>query len=75
MRNAGDLVKEEEQACFQLPFGEWIRLFRESGFAIEALHELRAPEDASTTYEGFVPLEWARRWPAENIWQLRRQRA
>ncbi len=35
------------------------------------LVELRPPEDADSTYD-FVPLEWARRWPAENIWKARK---
>jgi SAM-dependent methyltransferase len=57
---------------FQLPQGEWVRLFRRHGFVIEDLIELRPPEGATTTYAGFVPLEWARRWPAENIWKARK---
>jgi len=66
-------LEDSDQVCFQRPFGEWVALFRASGFQIEALHELRPPADATTTYEGFVPTEWARRWPAENLWQLRRR--
>ena len=62
-------LEDADQVCFQLPYGEWIALFRRCGLAIEALHELRAPKNAATTYEGWTP-EWARRWPAENIWQL-----
>jgi SAM-dependent methyltransferase len=57
---------------FQLPYGEWIRLFRANGFEVEDLIELRAPEDGKTTYD-LVSLEWARRWPAENIWKARRR--
>lgn len=57
---------------FQLTYGEWVRLFRAQGFVIEDLVELRPPEDAVTTYTDSVPLEWARRWPGEHIWKLRR---
>jgi SAM-dependent methyltransferase len=57
---------------FQLPYGEWIRLFRSSGFEVVDLVELR-PSRARTTYPDFAPFEWARRWPAENIWKLRRE--
>jgi hypothetical protein len=32
-----------------------------------------APEGASTTYTEFASYEWARRWPAEQIWKLRRR--
>jgi SAM-dependent methyltransferase len=56
---------------FQLPYGEWIRLFRGHGLTVEDLVELRPPDDAATTYD-LVPRRWARRWPAEQIWVLRR---
>ncbi|HEY7659218.1 MAG TPA: class I SAM-dependent methyltransferase [Actinomycetota bacterium] len=57
---------------FQLPYGEWIRLFRSNGLEVVDLIELR-PSRARTTYPDFAPFEWARRWPAENIWKLRRE--
>ena len=57
---------------FQLAPGDWIRLFREHGLVVEDLVELRPPEGATTTYASFVPYEWARRWPAEQIWKVRR---
>ena len=58
---------------FQLPYGGWIRLFRENGFAIEDLIELRPPADATTTYDDYAPLEWARAFPAEHIWKVRKE--
>ncbi len=58
---------------FQIPYGEWIRLFRRHGFAIEDLVELRPPAGATTTYDDFAPYKWARRWPAEEIWKVRKQ--
>lgn len=57
---------------FQLPYGEWIRLFRADGFEVEDLIELRPPAGDATTYD-LAPLEWARRWPAENIWKARKR--
>ncbi len=60
---------------FQLEYGEWIRLFRRHGFAIEDLIELRPPEGATTTYTEFVAHKWARRWPAEHIWKVRKAEA
>jgi SAM-dependent methyltransferase len=57
---------------FQLPHGEWIRLFRANGFEIQDLIEIQPPEGATTTYEG-RPLSWARRWPAEDVWRLRKK--
>ena len=53
--------------------GEWIRLFRANGLAVEDLVELRAPKGATTSYSGFVPYRWARRWPAEQIWKVRKE--
>jgi SAM-dependent methyltransferase len=57
---------------FQLPHGEWFRRFREHGFVVDDLIELRPPEDATTTYDDFAPHDWARRWPAEQIWRVRK---
>ena len=62
---------EWEHVEFQLGYGEWIRLLRTEGFSVEDLVELRPPEGATTTYEGWS-YEWARRWPAENVWIVRR---
>jgi SAM-dependent methyltransferase len=58
---------------FQLPHGEWIRLLRDHGFVVEDLIELRPPDGATTTYDDFVPDDWARRWPAEQIWRARKR--
>lgn len=64
---------DEGSVDFQLPYGEWIRLFRRSGFEVLDLIELRPPPSARTTYPWYAPLAWARRFPAENIWVVRRQ--
>jgi len=65
-------IDDGESISFQLPFGEWIRLFRASGFTVEDLVELRPGPDATSTYRSEAALAWARRWPAEVIWRLRR---
>jgi hypothetical protein len=57
---------------YQLPYGAWIRLFRTCGLFVEDLVEIQAPPDAITTYSDFVPAPWARRWPAEHVWKLRK---
>jgi SAM-dependent methyltransferase len=57
---------------FVLPPGEWVRLFRRHGFVVEDLIELVAPKRATTTYRDFVPKRWATRWPAEQIWKVRK---
>jgi SAM-dependent methyltransferase len=64
----------EDGVEFHLAHGEWIRLLRSHGFEVEALHELRAPEDARDPgYYDFVTSEWGRRWPAEEIWVARKR--
>jgi SAM-dependent methyltransferase len=57
---------------WQLPYGDWIRLFRSSGLIVEDLIELQPDPDASTTYEGYAPVEWARDFPGEHIWKVRK---
>jgi SAM-dependent methyltransferase len=61
-----------ETTVFQLPYGEWLRLFRDSGFVVEDLLELRPADDATSSYRNERDLEWARRWPAEEIWRVRK---
>jgi SAM-dependent methyltransferase len=65
-------VEDPDHVAFELPYGEWIRLFRRHGLLIEDLVEIRPTSKASTTYRDYVDLEWARRWPAENIWKVRK---
>ena len=57
---------------FHLPHGEMIRVLRDAGFEVEALHELRPPAGATTRHP-FVTLEWSRQWPCEEIWVARRR--
>ena len=62
----------DDTVDFQLPYGEWIRLFRNSGLSIEDLLEIQPPPGARTTFPG-RPLRWARKWPAEMIWKVRKE--
>jgi SAM-dependent methyltransferase len=64
---------ETDHAEFNLPYGEWIRLFRSSGFEVEDLIELRPSPDALSSYRSEHAREWARRWPLEHIWKARRR--
>jgi len=59
---------DESSIQFQLPYGEWIELFRSSGLELRRLVHLRPADDATTTYDDYAPYEWARRWPAEDLW-------
>jgi SAM-dependent methyltransferase len=65
---------EDEGVEYHLGHGDMLRLLRETGFEIEGLWELRAPEAATDhEYYDFVPAAWARRWPAEEIWKARKR--
>jgi SAM-dependent methyltransferase len=59
---------------FHLPAGELISLLCDSGFEIEQLLELYAPEGAQAhVYYDHVTPDWARKWPAEEIWVARKR--
>jgi SAM-dependent methyltransferase len=58
---------------FQMLHSEWIALFRRHGLQVEDLRELRPPATARTGYDGFADLDWARSWPGEEIWKVRKQ--
>jgi ubiquinone/menaquinone biosynthesis C-methylase UbiE len=57
---------------FMIPLGEWIRLFRRTGFVIENLIEVQPRERAASTYRSAEETDWARRWPMEQIWKVRK---
>jgi SAM-dependent methyltransferase len=57
---------------FQMLHSEWFALFRRHGLHVEDLRELRPPADAVTGYAGFADVDWARRWPGEEIWKVRK---
>jgi SAM-dependent methyltransferase len=63
----------DEAVQFQLGYGDWIRLFRSAGLAVDDLIELHPPPEATSTYFGDDHLAWARRWPLEHIWKARKQ--
>jgi SAM-dependent methyltransferase len=65
---------EDEGVEYQLTHGDWIALMRDSGFEIERLIELEPPKNATThAYYNDVPVDWARRWPNEEIWVARKR--
>jgi hypothetical protein len=58
---------------FHLGHGKWIDLLRANGFEVERLVELYAPSNSEThTYYKYVTAEWARKWPADEIWVARK---
>jgi SAM-dependent methyltransferase len=73
-RNIGRIEwPDTKEVEFHAPHGELIDLLRGSGFEVERLVELYAPDDATTPeYYGYVTAEWARQWPAEELWVARK---
>jgi SAM-dependent methyltransferase len=66
-------LEDERPAIeFQLAHGDWIRLLRASGFDILDLIELYAPEGARDHEYYNSSAEWAKKWPAEEIWRARK---
>jgi len=62
---------DDDSVEFHLPHGELISLLARCGLTVEELIEVQPPADATTRYT-HVPLEWARRWPCEEIWKARK---
>ena len=67
-----DFDEDDGIVDFNAPLGRWIRIFVGSGFVIEDMIEVQPPEGASSSFGG-RPLEWARRWPAELLWKVRKR--
>ena len=57
---------------FVVGHGEMLALLRATGFEVETLHEVRAPEGDPAEVRYFVRRGWARSWPCEDIWVARR---
>jgi len=56
---------------FNLPIATWFALFRQVGFVVEHFREPRPPAD-SPAVSPHATVAWARSWPAEQVWKLRR---
>ncbi|MEP6757707.1 MAG: class I SAM-dependent methyltransferase [Actinomycetota bacterium] len=71
----GRMVWDEEDGSvdFQRTYGEWIRLFRSCGLRIEDLIELRPGPESASTYAGYADAAWARDFPGEHIWKVRKE--
>ncbi|GAC1650348.1 MAG: hypothetical protein NVS4B12_20080 [Ktedonobacteraceae bacterium] len=62
----------DNEVDFQLPYGEWIRLFRRTGFIVEDLIETQPAVGTMSAYRNEAEIAWARRFPMENLWKLRK---
>ncbi len=59
---------------FHISASELFQLLRRTGFEVVDFRELYAPEDAvDHPYYKWTPVEWAKRWPAEEIWRARKR--
>ena len=57
--------------CFNLPISAWLALFRDVGFAVDDYVEIQAPTGGSAIV-GLTTGDWARRFPPEHVWKLRK---
>jgi hypothetical protein len=62
----------EDSVEFHLPPGKMIALLRDSGFELTELIEVRPPPDAKT-HSPTITLDWARRFPSEEVWRARKR--
>jgi SAM-dependent methyltransferase len=66
-------IEGDDHVEFELGYGHWIRLFRANGLIVEDLVEVRPPEGVHSTYRSVEESAWARRFPMEQIWSVRKQ--
>jgi SAM-dependent methyltransferase len=64
-----DVEIDPSGVTFNLTIADWFALFREIGFAVVDYKELYAPKDV-TGVQDFVPGEWAKDYPNEQVWWL-----
>ena len=66
-----EAVDEPGGIDFNLPISGWLRLFRDTGFVVDDYLELQAPSKGAEVHD-YVTADWAHRFPAEQVWKLRR---
>lgn len=59
--------------CFNLTISDWMGLFSAIGFTVRNYQEIFAPE-SETEMRAFVPAEWAKKYPVEQVWHLEKPR-
>jgi hypothetical protein len=64
---------DDDSVEFHISHGEMIRLLRRCGLEVEDLIELRPEPDAAASHP-LATLQWARRWPCEEVWKARKLR-
>jgi SAM-dependent methyltransferase len=63
---------DEDSVEFHLPPGKMIDLLRSCDLTVEQLIEVRPPADATTRFP-HISLDWARRYPCEEVWRARKR--
>jgi SAM-dependent methyltransferase len=62
---------DEDSVEFHLPQGKMIEVLRDCGLTVEQLIEIRPPAGTETDYP-HITLDWARRFPCEEVWRARK---
>ena len=66
-------VDEPPSTEFHISASLMFKLLRDTGFEVLDFRELFAPDDAQDhPYYSSTPAEWAKLWPAEEIWRARK---
>ena len=76
VRDQFDLYRVEydaESVEFHLPAGPLIRLLCANGFEVLDLIDIKPPAEAEPTRFEYMNLEWAKKWPAEEIWGAKKK--
>ena len=69
-----DWPSEDPGVEFHVGHAELFRLLRETGFELLDLVEIFAPDDAQDhPYYDYISVDWAKQWPAEEIWRARKR--
>ena len=70
-----DWVDQElPETEFHISCSDMFQLLRRTGFDVVDFRQLFAPEDAvDHPYYSYVPAEWAKRWPVEEVWRARKR--
>jgi SAM-dependent methyltransferase len=63
---------DDDSVEFHLGHGDMIRLLRRSGLEVQDLVELQAPPGAVPSHP-IATLDWARKWPTEEVWIARKR--
>ena len=72
--NRLDWTSDGPSTEFHIGASELFQLLRRTGFDVLDFRQLYAPTDAvDHPYYSYVPAEWAKKWPHEEIWRARKR--